>query len=206
MSFSSIRDPEVKILPAGLSLRWAQDRELRKERRPAADLPYFGILGEMKAEKVGSTIDIPAPLYRRLKELAHDLWLRAPDIEHRNPYTVQNKLAHGLSLGGSSFRNLRALKNTFAHIRDSRARSPKFWADAYLLAFAEIAGLKLVTFARALHSRGADVLVLWDPAHWALSSPTQSPAAQKVLFIPPPFSPRASQSQSSVIAKSAQTP
>ena len=40
------------------------------------------------------------------------------------------------------------------------SRSPKVWADAYLLAFASVAGLKLVTFHRALKSRGADVLVL----------------------------------------------
>lgn len=39
-------------------------------------------------------------------------------------------------------------------------RSPKLWADAYLLSFAAIAGLKLVTFDRALQSRQADVLVL----------------------------------------------
>jgi len=39
-------------------------------------------------------------------------------------------------------------------------RSPKVWADAYLLAFASVAGLKLVTFDRALKSRAGDVLVL----------------------------------------------
>jgi predicted nucleic acid-binding protein len=39
-------------------------------------------------------------------------------------------------------------------------RSPKVWADAYLLAFASVADLKLVTFDRALQSRGAKVLVL----------------------------------------------
>jgi predicted nucleic acid-binding protein len=38
-------------------------------------------------------------------------------------------------------------------------RSPRVWADAYLLAFA-IAGLKFVTFDRALKSHGVDVLVL----------------------------------------------
>jgi toxin-antitoxin system PIN domain toxin len=38
--------------------------------------------------------------------------------------------------------------------------SPKVWADAYLLAFASVAGLKLVTFDRALNSRGTDVFVL----------------------------------------------
>jgi toxin-antitoxin system PIN domain toxin len=40
------------------------------------------------------------------------------------------------------------------------SRSPKVWADAYLLAFASVAGVKLVTFDHALKSRGADVLVL----------------------------------------------
>lgn len=40
------------------------------------------------------------------------------------------------------------------------SRSPKVWGDAYLLAFATVAGLKLVTLDRALKSSGADVLVL----------------------------------------------
>jgi uncharacterized protein len=44
----------------------------------------------------------------------------------------------------------------------SRLSSPshKVWADAYLLAFASVAGLKLVTFDRALEARDANVLVL----------------------------------------------
>jgi toxin-antitoxin system PIN domain toxin len=40
------------------------------------------------------------------------------------------------------------------------SRSPKVWADAYLLAFAATAGLKFVTFDRALRADGADVMVL----------------------------------------------
>lgn len=50
--------------------------------------------------------------------------------------------------------------------RDFRGRSrlasssPKVWADAYLLAFASVAGLKFVTFDRALKSHSADILVL----------------------------------------------
>jgi predicted nucleic acid-binding protein len=39
-------------------------------------------------------------------------------------------------------------------------RSPKVWADAYLLAFAAVAGLKFVTFDRALKPHGVDVRVL----------------------------------------------
>jgi hypothetical protein len=38
--------------------------------------------------------------------------------------------------------------------------SPKVWADSYLLAFATVAGLKLVTLDRALRSRASEVLVL----------------------------------------------
>jgi hypothetical protein len=40
------------------------------------------------------------------------------------------------------------------------SHSPKVWADAYMLAFTTVAGLKLITFDRALKSRGTDVLVL----------------------------------------------
>jgi toxin-antitoxin system PIN domain toxin len=40
------------------------------------------------------------------------------------------------------------------------SRSPKVWADAYLLAFASVAGLKFVTFDRALRGQGVDLLVL----------------------------------------------
>jgi toxin-antitoxin system PIN domain toxin len=40
------------------------------------------------------------------------------------------------------------------------SRSPKVWADAYLLAFASVAGLKLITFDQALRSSRANVLAL----------------------------------------------
>lgn len=40
------------------------------------------------------------------------------------------------------------------------SRSLEVWADAYLLAFAQGAGLKFVTFDRALRLRDADVLIL----------------------------------------------
>jgi toxin-antitoxin system PIN domain toxin len=40
------------------------------------------------------------------------------------------------------------------------SRSPKVWADAYLLAFASVAGLRFVTFDRALRAQGANLLVL----------------------------------------------
>ena len=40
------------------------------------------------------------------------------------------------------------------------SRSPKLWADAYLLSFAIVAGVRLVTFDRAMKGRRADVLLL----------------------------------------------
>ena len=48
----------------------------------------------------------------------------------------------------------------FRRLSAFRSPSPKVWADAYLLAFAAVAGLKLVTFDRGLRSRGAEVHVL----------------------------------------------
>jgi toxin-antitoxin system PIN domain toxin len=52
------------------------------------------------------------------------------------------------------------LEREFRSRSELTSRSPKVWADAYLLAFAATAGLKLVTFDRALRSRGLGVLVL----------------------------------------------
>ncbi len=52
------------------------------------------------------------------------------------------------------------LERSFRVHSSLSSRSPKVWADAYLLAFTENAGLKLVTFDRALESRGPEVLVL----------------------------------------------
>jgi toxin-antitoxin system PIN domain toxin len=53
-----------------------------------------------------------------------------------------------------------AIEKEFRSHTHLHTRSPKVWADAYLLAFASVAGLKLVTFDQALRSRGADVRVL----------------------------------------------
>ena len=53
-----------------------------------------------------------------------------------------------------------AIEKEFRSRSRLSTRSPKVSADAYLLAFASVAGLKLVTFDRALRSHGLDVLVL----------------------------------------------
>ena len=53
-----------------------------------------------------------------------------------------------------------AIEREFRRLSALRSPSPKVWIDAYLLAFASVAGLKLVTFDRGLRSRGAEVHVL----------------------------------------------
>jgi len=53
-----------------------------------------------------------------------------------------------------------ALEHEFRSRSRLPSRSPKVWADAYLLAFASVAGLKLITFDRALKVRDVDVRVL----------------------------------------------
>jgi toxin-antitoxin system PIN domain toxin len=53
-----------------------------------------------------------------------------------------------------------ALESEFRKQSRLSTKSRKVWADAYLLAFTISAGLKLVTFDRALQPRGADVLIL----------------------------------------------
>src|SRR5579872_3566796 len=53
-----------------------------------------------------------------------------------------------------------AIEKEFRSRSRLSTRSPKIWADAYILALVSVAGLKLVTFDRALRSHSADVLVL----------------------------------------------
>ncbi len=53
-----------------------------------------------------------------------------------------------------------AVEREFRKLSPLKSSSPKVWVDAYLLAFASVAGLKLVTFDRGLRSRGADVQIL----------------------------------------------
>ena len=52
------------------------------------------------------------------------------------------------------------LEKEFRKYSRLSSRSPKVWADAYLLAFASVADIRLVTFDRAFESRGAIALVL----------------------------------------------
>ena len=52
------------------------------------------------------------------------------------------------------------LEQEFRALSRLSSSSPKVWADAYLLAFARASGIKLVTFDRALRSRGVEVLVV----------------------------------------------
>jgi len=53
-----------------------------------------------------------------------------------------------------------SIEQEFRSLSKLSSQSPKVWGDAYLLAFASVAGLRLVTFDGALKSRGANVLIL----------------------------------------------
>jgi predicted nucleic acid-binding protein len=52
------------------------------------------------------------------------------------------------------------LEAKFRALTKSPQASPKEWADSYVLAFAAAAGLRLVSFDRALRQRTGDVLLL----------------------------------------------
>jgi len=53
-----------------------------------------------------------------------------------------------------------AIEPEFRRFSKLNSSPPKVWADAYLAAFAAVAGLKLVTFDQGLRSLGLDVRVL----------------------------------------------
>lgn len=53
-----------------------------------------------------------------------------------------------------------SLEPTFRAVSQSGQFSPKDWADSYISAFAQVAGLQLVTFDRALHRRTGGSLLL----------------------------------------------
>ena len=48
----------------------------------------------------------------------------------------------------------------FRSLTSHRAHSPKVWADTYLVAFAEAAGLTFVTFDRALAGKAKGAILL----------------------------------------------
>ncbi|HMD40717.1 MAG TPA: TA system VapC family ribonuclease toxin [Candidatus Acidoferrum sp.] len=53
-----------------------------------------------------------------------------------------------------------SVEREFRRLSALRTSSPKVWADSYLLAFAGVAGLKLVTFDQGMKAKGPDALVL----------------------------------------------
>jgi toxin-antitoxin system PIN domain toxin len=52
------------------------------------------------------------------------------------------------------------MEASFRALSRQKRPSPKDWADAYLAAFAATAGLRVVTFDRALHGKAPDVHLL----------------------------------------------
>jgi len=52
------------------------------------------------------------------------------------------------------------LENPFRSLTQLRRAAPKDWADSYLIAFAEAAGLQLVTFDRAMAQKAVKAIHL----------------------------------------------
>jgi predicted nucleic acid-binding protein len=53
-----------------------------------------------------------------------------------------------------------AIELTFRSLSESRQAAPKDWADSYVSAFAQVSGLRLVTFDQALQRRTAGAVLL----------------------------------------------
>ncbi len=63
--------------------------------------------------------------------------------------------------GGAQFlAEPRTLENSFRHLSRHPSASPKDWADSYLAAFALETGAALVTFDKALATRGKGAVIL----------------------------------------------
>lgn len=53
-----------------------------------------------------------------------------------------------------------AIEESFRAFSQNKRSAPKDWADSYLAAFANVGGLRLVTFDQTLRSKSADILLL----------------------------------------------
>jgi hypothetical protein len=93
----------------------------------------------------------PVPVIEPLRELLAEL--REAEANPAN-----GPILRGVKLSKDGKRA--AIEPEFRRQSRLGTSSPKVWADSYLLAFATVAGLKLVTFERALRSRASEVLVL----------------------------------------------
>jgi toxin-antitoxin system PIN domain toxin len=61
---------------------------------------------------------------------------------------------------GSYIEEPPAIEYSFRSFSQSRQAAPKDWADSYVSAFAQVSGLKLVTFDQALQRRTAGSVLL----------------------------------------------
>jgi uncharacterized protein len=52
------------------------------------------------------------------------------------------------------------LEESFRRLTQLRRAAPKDWADSYLIAFAQSAGIRLVTFDKAIGHRASDTILL----------------------------------------------
>jgi hypothetical protein len=58
-----------------------------------------------------------------------------------------------------------AIELTFRSLSESGKVAPKDWADSYVSAFAQVSGLRLVTFDQVLYRRTAGAVLLKPSPH-----------------------------------------
>jgi uncharacterized protein len=67
------------------------------------------------------------------------------------------------------------LEKSFRDLTQLRRAAPKDWADSYLIAFAHSAGIRLVTFDKAIGHRSSDAILL--------PIPRTSPAGHALVWL-----------------------
>ena len=129
-----------------LALLWSRHLHAEKAREwfddSAEEKFFFCRITQITVLRLLTTVSVMGSDTRRMPE-AWELWDKMCADDRiaflPEPEAIERK-----------FRNLSALKSP----------SPKVWADSYLLAFAGVAGLKLVTFDRGLRAKGTEILLL----------------------------------------------
>jgi toxin-antitoxin system PIN domain toxin len=129
-----------------LALLWGRHMHSERAREWLESVPeekfFYGRFTQLTVLRLLSSAAVMGPDVRKMSQ-AWDLW---------DKVCADDRVAY-LSEPGT-------LEPEFRRQSKLGTTSPKVWADAYLLAFATVSGLKLVTFDRALRPRSPEVFVL----------------------------------------------
>jgi toxin-antitoxin system PIN domain toxin len=129
-----------------LALLWGRHMHSERAREWLESVPeekfFYGRFTQLTVLRLLSSAAVMGPDVIKMSQ-AWDLW---------DKVCADDRVAY-LSEPGT-------LEPEFRRQSKLGTTSPKVWADAYLLAFATVSGLKLVTFDRALRPRSPEVFVL----------------------------------------------